>query len=890
MIPPRATYRLQFRNGMTFARAAALAPYLAELGISHLYASPIFRAAGGSTHGYDVADHGEPDAALGGKQGFAELADALKKHGLGLILDIVPNHMAASPDNPWWADVLRWGRQSLFADHFDIDWSKPRLLLPVLGEPYGEALASGALELRLRADAGAFMLGYHALEVPLAPPSYALILDGIETLADLARLAARTGPQEASDLSRRISEQLSQPKVQAAVENAVVRINAQKAELHRLHEAQIWRLAYWRLAREALTYRRFFEIADLVGVRVENADVFAAVHAFPMQLVREGIVQGFRVDHIDGLADPKAYLNRLREACGVGYVVVEKILGPKEELRAEWACEGTTGYELARWITAVQVDPAGRAPMEQEWRQFCAADPDYRRQVVEAKRRLATVNFAGEMERLTEIARQIAADDLASRDFGRAAIRLVLTELMAALPVYRSYVDAHGADDEDRTLIAGAAARAAEDRQAEDDRVLSFVVSLLLKEDTTDGRRAEFVRRFQQTSGPLTAKAVEDTIFYRYNRLIALNEVGSEPDHFGAEPAAFHAAMARRSETWPAALSATATHDTKRGEDARARLAVLSEMPQDWGEAVKRWSEGLQVLVQHLPGGPAPDREAEWLFFQALAGAWPAGWRPDNEQGLAELADRLAAFMIKAAREAKRRTSWTLPDADYEKALEAYVRGVFERPQRTVLRDIAAMIAAIEPAGFVNSLAQLTLKLTLPGVPDIYQGCELFDFSLVDPDNRRPVDFALRRGLLERLSELPAAAVMAEWKAGWPKLWLLKRLLDLRRRLPRLFEQAAYRGLAVEGAGEQHVLAFERELDGEAIIVVVPRLVLGMTVADGAGLRLNADVFAQTRLNLPASMESAFSWLEGGPVEAGISVGTLFRTLPVAVIVSGKVG
>ncbi|KXF78482.1 hypothetical protein ATN84_01415 [Paramesorhizobium deserti] len=837
MTIPRASYRLQFREGMNFERAAQIVPYLADLGISHLYASPVFTAAPGSTHGYDVTDHQQLDPTLGGEEGFAVLAGTLKEHGLGLILDIVPNHMAVSTANPWWRDVLKYGRESRYAHHFDIDWQAPKLLLPVLGEPYGDVLAKRQLELRLDERTHELVFCYYDLSLPLAPYSVTLI-----------------------------------PGKEGISPKALARVNADRELLHLIHEAQVWRLAYWRLAREALTYRRFFEISDLVGVRVEDANVFADVHELPLQLVRDGVADGLRIDHIDGLADPKAYLAQLHQVSGLDQIWIEKILGPNEDLRSDWRCTGTTGYEVASLITGLQIDPRHRQAMTEAWSRFTGDDPDFARQVLDAKRRILTVNLAGELAALVRLAHGVAMEHIATRDFGCDALRATLVELAAALPVYRTYIDVDGPSDEDRALLVEAANRVKQGREVEDDSVVAFILSLLLEPSKGSAPRAAFISRFQQTTGPLMAKAVEDTVFYRYNRLIALNEVGAEPDAFGLEPAAFHAAMKRRAESWPRALSATATHDTKRGEDARARLAVLSEMPREWADAVFRW---------HDATGDVSDADAEWLFYQALAGAWPADLSLEDEKGLQALAERLVAFMIKALREAKRRTSWTDRDEPYETAVENHVCNLFAPRHRELLRDIRSTIAAIEPAGVVNSLAQLALKLTLPGVPDIYQGCELLDFSMVDPDNRRPVDFDLRRRLLVGVRQATTAEAMQRWREGLPKLWLLDRLLYLRRSHADLFDRGDYAPLEITGDRAAHAVAYSRALGNQRILVAVPRLVLRLCEPEHPSWI--GDAFSRTKLYLPGR----FRTLTGEIAGAGeVVLSDLWREFPVAVLES----
>ena len=845
-----ATYRLQFRQGVTFEAAARQVPYLVDLGVSHIYASPIFKAVPGSAHGYDVVDPGELDPDLGGWAAFDLLAATLRDHDLGLLLDIVPNHMAASTTNPWWTDVLRHGRDSTFAHYFDIDWSRPKLLLPLLGEPYGEALAEDRFELRIDPGSGEVCFSYYDHCLPLSPESS-------ETLRSSA----------------------------LSLEQVVAKTNDDRAELHRIHETQHWRLAYWRLAREALGYRRFFEISELIGLRVEDASVFAAVHRLPLQLVKEGVVDGLRIDHVDGLADPKTYLDRLGQASRLDWIIVEKILGDDETLPADWIAVGTTGYEVGQQITALQVDGRNEEPLTAAWSAFTGDDPDFDSQVLNAKRRILTRNLAGELDVLVDLAYRIAAGDLATRDFGRDALRRALVELAASLPVYRTYIGPDGPSERDVRLVRDAIRRIDNDREVEDKRLTAFIGSLLM--DSTGGsqERLEFIQRFQQTTGPLMAKAVEDTVFYRYNRLIALNEVGANPATFGLEPGDLHAAMTRRAAISPYALSATATHDTKRGEDARARLAVISEVPDEWAEAVERWhhmSEHLRTDVEH---GPAPGPHAEWLFYQAVAGAWPPDISIDDAEALADLCERLVAFMTKALREAKRRTSWTDQNERFEEAVENYVRMLFAPANRTLLANIRKTIARLEPAGIINSLAQATLKLTLPGIPDIYQGAELLDFSMVDPDNRRPVDFMRAGHLLCEVRDLPAREALSGWRVGLPKLWLFDRLLALRHRLADHFAHADYAPLRVVGERREHVVAFVRASHDRQVVVVVPRLVYRL-MAEGGLPMVDVTQFEKTAIALPPGEGgwSALGGVIGAPSDGPIAVSRLWSELPVSVL------
>ena len=871
MIPLRATYRLQFRDGMDLARAAALVPYLARLGVSHLYASPVFRARSGSTHGYDVVDHAVVDPALGGEAGWNELTRALKSHGLGLILDIVPNHMAVSTENPWWNDVLTWGGRSRRARHFDIDWSAERLLVAVLGEPYGEALESGALELRLLAEEARLILSYHDHALPLTPPSYAMVFDaGADPwLRDLARrFAASTPARGAGTAVAALGEALTDPARRPTVEAAVAACNADPGRIHDLHEAQHWRLGHWRLAREMLSYRRFFEIADLIGVRVEDPAVFRDVHRRVIEMVAAGEADGLRVDHIDGLADPKGYLRALADSCGAPYVVVEKILMPGETLPGDWATAGTTGYEVGRLLAGIQVDTGNAAAFTDAWTGFTGESPDYPAAVRAAKRRIVTVNLAGELAGLTALARRIAAADRRTRDLGPDALRTALVELIVELPVYRSYVDAEGCRPADRRLLVETAEHVKRHPLVEDGRPVDFLVQLLTDPASSGPGAAlgeEFVRRFQQATGPAMAKSVEDTAFYRFNRLIALNEVGGEADPFGVTVSEFHAAVAERAASQPLGLSATATHDTKRGEDGRMRIALLSQQPEEWRAVVDRWHAASSDLRTTLPEGPAPDRNDEWLFYQSALGAWPAD--DDGPAGPAtpDVADRLDAFMIKALREAKRHTTWTAPNLAYEESTSRFVRGFLAR--RELVEDMAAAFRPLVAAGMTASLAQLALKLTLPGVPDIYQGTELLDLALVDPDNRRPVDFERRERLLAELPGMPAEATLARWRTGLPKLWLLHRLLDLRRAAPELLLEGDYRPVAVEGPMAGRLVAFARLHAGAAVVVAAPRLALRL-LRDPMGPGLDGGRFADTRLVLPHGFAdvAAEDHLGGGPV------------------------
>ncbi|WP_306120090.1 MULTISPECIES: malto-oligosyltrehalose synthase [unclassified Roseitalea] len=780
MTVPRATYRLQFRGGMDFDHAASLAPYLARLGISHLYASPIFAAMPGSTHGYDVIDHNRIDDTLGGRAGFDRLTAALDAEGLGLILDIVPNHMAASPHNGWWRDVLSHGPQSAFAGHFDIDWSAPKLVLPTLGKPYGDALCEG--ELGLARDGQGLCLTYFEHAFPLCPVSWPAVHDAIPTGADELR-GWLSDPGNAEALDERLSA-----------------LSDDGEALHRIHEMQHWRLAYWRLARDGLTYRRFFEIADLVGVRVDDAAVFDDVHRLTLGLVETGQVQGLRIDHVDGLADPAGYLARLRQRVRDDVPIwVEKILGADEPMCGHWPVQGTTGYELANAVTGLLTDADGSRRLATGFDAHAGRSHDPAAMLAAAKREILTVNLAAELHRLVALARRVAVDDPRARDRGPDTVRRALIAIACAMPVYRTYLadPDHGAVND--RLMCEVEADAARAVDLEDAGAVRDLIRLLVecRSDTANLLRA----RFEQTTGALMAKALEDTHFYRHVRLLSANEVGAEPEPVALAPTAFETFVAHRMSTQQRPLNGTATHDTKRGEDARMRIAAIADDAGNWTDAVHRWDD-----VLGKSGADMPDAEDRWLFYQALLGAW----EPDD----AALAARMREYMIKAAREAKRRTRWTSTDTRYETALADFVSDALGNS--AFVADFATVSGPLIAAGERRSLVQLALKLTLPGIADIYQGTEWADLSLVDPDNRRPVDFAARQAMLAG-QPVPGASAFDR-----AKMTLMARLLQLRRRLPELFACGAYlplepaNGPARNGAA----IGFARVFEERAITVI----------------------------------------------------------------------
>ena len=777
MRPPRATYRLQFRQGMDFARAAGLAPYLARLGVSHLYASPLFQAVPGSTHGYDVTDHGRFDDELGGLEGFLRLSAALKAEGLGLILDIVPNHMAASPHNPWWRDLLRHGRDSAYAGHFDIDWSAPKLLLPKLGQPFGSALDAG--ELALGCDAEGLLLRYYEHAFPLTPSSWPLALE-----------AAGEGFPAAESLPAWLIE----PDNAGRLDSRLAALSKDRALLERLHAAQPWRLAHWRAGRDGLTYRRFFEISDLVGVRVEDERVFDDVHRLLFELLRDGHVDGVRVDHVDGLADPAGYLRRLKDSApGAPPIWVEKILAPDEALPSDWPVAGTTGYEFARSVGGLLTDQEGAAALTAAYHDVIGAQPEPQAMLTEAKVEILTHNLAAELAVLVRHAGRAAAGDPQAGDWGPDTLRRALVALACAMPVYRTYLDGStapsDADDAILTRVEGDAKLSAD---LDDPAAVADLVRLLRFGQGEDAQRLRL--RFQQTTGALMAKAMEDTLFYRYGRLLSANEVGAEPEPLGLDAEAFDRAVQARAARQPDGLNATATHDTKRGEDARMRIAAIADRPAAWSEAVRDWDALLAPA-----GSDAPGPETRWCFYQALLGAWAPGDR-------VALAARLSAYMLKAAREAKRETSWTRTNEAYERQLTGFVERALTADDRFAAR-FAELAAPFIAAGARKSLVQLALKLTLPGIPDIYQGTEWADLSLVDPDNRRPVDFAAR-------------SAEPDGPFDGMKASLLQHLLAMRRDRSALFALGRCQRLEQTAAGQGRYLGYGRQHERAVLLVL----------------------------------------------------------------------
>ncbi|OOG22429.1 malto-oligosyltrehalose synthase [Thioalkalivibrio denitrificans] len=876
---PVATYRLQLRPEFGLDAAAGLVSYLDRLGVSHVYLSPCLQAVRGSAHGYDVVDPTRVNEDLGGEAARRRLCDALEAAGMGQMLDIVPNHMAVAGDqNPWWWDVLENGPSSRYALYFDVDWEASeerwpnKVLLPVLGDHYGRILE--AQELQVRYGGGVFTLQYHEHAFPLDPSTLSDLLckayaaSDSELLGFIAESCARLPRPHVTlgwaverrhrdkDVIRRLLVQLAgeEPEAHAAILDHVDRINQDPDALDELIEKQNYRLAWWRTAGRDLGYRRFFDINDLAGLRVEEEEVFEAIHALPIRWARAGEVHGLRIDHPDGLRDPAQYFDRLHRACPDAWVVVEKILEPGESLPADWPVAGTTGYDFLNLVQGLFVDPAGEVPLSGLLEELSGESADFAEQVHDCKRQVVKELLGSELNRLVSLFVEICERHRRHRDYTRHELYQALLEVASCFPVYRTYVRHPQGEvsEADVHYVTQAIDQARERRPELDAELFDFLHGLLLLRIPGD-REAELAMRFQQLTGPAMAKGVEDTAFYRFHRLIALNEVGGDPACFGVSVEAFHAACADARAHQPLALLATSTHDTKRSEDVRARLLLLSEMPEAWSAVVSRWRE--HNATHRRDEGPDP--ATEYLLYQTLVGAWPID------------AERASDYMEKAVREAKLHTSWTQPNEAYEAAVRHFVNAVLE--DDGFRADLDSFVKPLVTPGRINGLSQTLLKLTAPGVPDIYQGAELWDLSLVDPDNRRPVDFALRERLLTELEGMSVGEILARSDKGLPKLWVIRQALQLRRHHPAwLGGQGDYQPLELSGARAAHGVAFLR---GEGVAVLAPRLVH----------TLGGD-WGDTVLHLPPG-----HWhnvLTAEPVDGGdVSVAHLLAPFPVALLV-----
>jgi len=875
---PTSTYRLQLHKGFTFDDAAAIAQYMYDLGISHVYSSPYLQAAPGSMHGYDVVDHQRVNQELGGREAHERFSKRLGENGLGQVLDIVPNHMSLGQENRFWWDVLENGLASRYASFFDIDWQpqeerlRDKVLVPILADQYGRVLQDGGIRVTRNVDVFHVEAGGQSL--PVTPNSLPAILNRAaeysksDTLSFLSASFGRLPVPDASDrravlarhrdkgvlwklLKRLCAEE---PIVCEAIDRSIAETNANLDALDDLLNQQYYRLAYWKTADQQLGYRRFFDVNTLIGLRMEREHVFEETHALLIDWLRRGVLDGVRVDHPDGLRDPLEYFHRLRQHVPDGWIIGEKILEPGEYLRESWPIDGTSGYDFLNVAAGVLVNPAGMAELNKIYGEFTGEPTHFPSIAHDKKISVMDQALGSDVNRLTSIFVEICESNRNQRDFTRIEIQRALREIAACFAIYRTYVvpDRDEITDEDRFYIEQAITCAKDNRTDVDPTLFDFIRDVLTLQ--VRGRKeTEFVLRFQQFTSPVMAKGVEDTAFYCYDRLIALNEVGADPAKDGTSVADFHAYNAKMQATHPMTMTTLSTHDTKRADDVRARLVVLSEIPREFRQTLRRWSR----LNSKLRTEALPDRNTEYFYYQTLIGAWPI------------TPDRLHAYMQKATREAKQRTSWTANNKEFEDALNRFIDDSLANAP--FVADLEQMVARVRDAGRTNSLAQTLMKHTAPGVPDLYQGSELWDLSLVDPDNRRPVDYQLRRSLLDEMKSLPLTRILERADDGLPKMWTIFRALHLRKEHPQWFgADAAYEPLEVSGRRREHAIAYLR---GGHTITVVPRLTLALDRAWG-----------DTSIALPEGVWT--NRLTGEEIPGGaLRMDRLLQQFPVALLV-----
>jgi (1->4)-alpha-D-glucan 1-alpha-D-glucosylmutase len=950
---PTATYRLQLNHKFTFRDAASIIPYLHSLGISHCYVSPYLRARPGSMHGYDIIDHNALNPEIGTPADYDDFVEELHRHDMGQILDIVPNHMGVmGSDNTWWLDVLENGEASDYAEFFDIDWNpfkeelQGKVLIPVLGDQYGIELERGELKLVFDQERGEFSIFYHQHRFPVDPSEYPRIL-GHEIASPEQKLGATNEDfLELQSIStafghlpgRRgltVEQRAERNREKEVQKRRLAALNAKSAEirefltarvaafngkpgdsrsfdlLHELIKAQTYRLAQWRVAADDINYRRFFDINDLAALRMENKDVFEATHRLIAALVAEGKVDGLRIDHPDGLYDPAKYLRQLRNKLAEGikgeserpYIVVEKILMGKERLRPDWPVDGTTGYEFANAVNGLFIAQNSAGKMERAQRFFTGNSLDFDDLVYQCKKLILKVSLASELNVLANLLIRIALSNRHTCDFTLNSLRSALSEIIANFPVYRTYVNGNEVSAEDRGYIEQAVSAGKRRSNAPDLSVFNFIRDVLLvkangtEPETYKRAVVRFAMKFQQVTAAAMAKGVEDTAFYRYNRLVSLNDVGGNPGKFGLGVPEFHHANEERMRCLPHSMLATSTHDSKRSEDVRARIDVLSEIPSLWRRKVSRWRDWNRNKKTNVEECAAPSRNDEYLLYQTLVGTWP--WEECNDQEWAAYRDRIEEYMLKAAREAKEHTRWVNRDSEYEHALSGFVRSVLDRGgPNPFLKDFAEFQEPIARIGALNSLSQCLLKLTCPGVPDIYQGNELLEFALVDPDNRRLVDYDRRRELLKNLctESVPSERPDFQKLSAGPtdpgvKLYVTWKTLRVRNEQRALFEGGKYIPLSVTGDKSEHVIAFAREHEGKSAIVAVPRLCATL-LEDKFESVSDEEVWGNTKIELRDSEVACFhnrftgecTAVEITDRERSLSVAKIMRTFPVALL------
>ncbi|GHC29528.1 malto-oligosyltrehalose synthase [Kushneria pakistanensis] len=917
--PLLSCLRLQFHKDFTLDDAEALVDYFAGLGITHLYASPLWAARSGSTHGYDGIDPTRLNPEIGDEAALIRLVERLRAHGMGLIVDFVPNHLAVGGrENPYWQDVLRWGPSGRFADMFDINWRdngdptlEGRLLVPFLGEAYGQALVSGDMKLALDETTGLFHVDYFEHCFPIDPRCHALMLlengmgeqarlfEQIEDAVSLEEGAERAGLA--------LAEYVRTDEGRAALNTLLARYNPEEPEgaerLHVLLERQHYRLAWWRTANDSLNWRRFFDITELGALRVDDPAVFAQTHVYLLELIERGLIDGVRLDHVDGLADPAGYCRLLRARVDEAAtrrpggapetpmpIFVEKILEGNESLPLDWGVTGTTGYEFMNAVSKLQHDPEGEAPLKALWQSLSGREHSFEAEVARARRELIHSALATEFERTVRALSDVARHDPMTRDMTPAMIRRALCELAVQFPIYRTYADDQGLAPRDENFFAHAMVAARDNLTPPDQMVLDQLYDWLggeapANDDELGCRlRRNAIVRFAQLTSPLAAKAVEDTAGYRSTVLISRNDVGFDGAHFAGSSEGFHRFNAWQARHFPGTLVTTATHDHKRGEDVRARLAALSEWGDTWAERVREWLTASSSLRQpsHDGASVGPSTAEEMMIYQLIAGAWPLTLAPDDAQGLEQFAERIADWQQKALREAKLNSHWLYPDEDHEAQCRDFVMTLLTDARGASLRQsIYDMVATISPAGALNGLVQTLLRMTVPGVPDCYQGTERWDFSLVDPDNRRPVDFDERRAQLADDRSLPE--LIEHWRDGCIKQALITQVLGLRQRLPEPFLHGDYQALDFEGERAGQLIGFTREHAGQTVMVIAVRH--GGSLLEDDSLQISSSHWGNTRVKCPDDEAGGWQSLATGqPVSLQAPMAELMSSLPFCVL------
>lgn len=925
---PKATYRIQFNSAFPFEAAQKIIAYLAELGISDIYASPIFKARAGSTHGYDVVDSNQLNPELGTEENYEALVSEVKKHDMGWVQDIVPNHMAYDSENLLLMDVLENGPNSESFDYFDIDWNHPyeairgRVLAPMLGNYYGDCLENG--DIQLKYDENGLSVNYFGLTLPVKIESYARFIT--YNLGKLNRALGRHNPdfvkllgilyllKNTSDESKG-KERYDQiafvkgllwelynqnPEVKEFIDSNIQFFNGEKGNpesfnpLDSLLSEQFYRLSFWKVGAEELNYRRFFTVNELISVKVEEIKVFHKTHALIAQLVESGKITGLRIDHIDGLYDPTQYLERLREKTADVYLTVEKILEHKEDLPEYWPIEGTSGYDFLNYVNGVFCKGESEEPLTEIYSRLTGFKDSYEQLFIEKKRLIVEKNMAGDVDNLAHLLKRVSGYSRVGSDFTQHGLQRALSEVLIVFPVYRTYINQDGLRESDRFYVKEAIAKAKEQVPLLL-KELNYIEKLLLLEEEESLKpeqkelQRHFVMRLQQLTGPLTAKGIEDTLLYVYNRLLSLNEVGGNPSQFGVTVADFHEFNKKQQELWTHKMNATATHDTKRGEDARARINVISEIPEEWEKQVKLWSEINNSKKVKDKRRTIPSKNDEYFFYQTLIGSFPFA-----ESEYAEFVERVKDYVIKAVREAKVHTAWLRPDSDYENGFIAFVEDALKPGEdNEFMKAFLPFQKLVAEYGIFNSLSQTLLKSTSPGVPDFYQGTELWELSMVDPDNRRPVDFEQRLGFLKDIKEKAQKDVLklidellASSEDGRVKLFLTTKILEARNKNLEVFQNGDYLPLEVVGKFKDHIVAFARKYENKVAITVAPRLLTSL-VGQGE-YPLGEQVWHDTQLKLPQEMPSGWQdAIASQAIQANgtLLVGEVLKYFPVALLI-----